>query len=43
MDQFVLNPQQLYEQKIRLSTQRLDKYNEKLDLVQKTLYKKLTL
>ena len=37
MDQFVLIPQQLYDQKIRLSPQRLDKHNEKQDSVPKNL------
>ena len=44
MDQFVLIPQQLYDKKIRLSSQRLDKYNEKQDSVPKNLeavYKKV--
>ena len=44
MDQFVLIPQQLYDQKIRLSPQRLDKYNEKQDSVPKnleTVYRKV--
>ena len=37
MDQFVLIPQQLYEQRVKLSSQRLDKYNEKQDSVPKIL------
>ena len=37
MDQFVLIPQQLYDKKIWLSPQRLDKYNEKQDSVPKNL------
>ena len=37
MDQIVLIPQQLYDQKIRLSIQRLDKYNKKKDSVPKNL------
>ena len=37
MDQFVLIPQQLYVQKIRLLHQRLDEYNEKQDSVPKNL------
>ena len=44
MDQFVLIPQQLYEQKIKFSHRRLDKYNEKQQLVPKyleTVYKKV--
>ena len=44
MDQFVLIPQQLYDQKIRLSLPRLDKYNEKQDSVPKnleTVYRKV--
>ena len=44
MDQFDLIPQQLYNQKIRLSPQRLDKYNEKQDSVSKnleTVYRKV--
>ena len=44
MDQFVLIPQELYDQKIRLSPQRLDKYNEKQDSVPKileTVYRKV--
>ena len=35
MDQLVLIPQQLYDQKIKLSPQKLDKYNEKQDSVPK--------
>ena len=44
MDQFVLIPQQLYDQKIWLSPQRLDKYIEKQDSVPKhleTVYEKV--
>ena len=44
MDQCVLIPQQLYEQKIKLSPQTLDKYNEKQELVPEKLeivYKKV--
>ena len=44
MDQFALIPQQLFDQKIRLSPQRLDKYNEKQDSVPKnleTVYRKV--
>ena len=44
MDHFVLIPQQLYDQKIRSSPQRLDKYNEKQDTVPKkleTVYRKV--
>ena len=44
MDQFVLIPQQLYDKKIRLSSQRLDNYNEKQDSVPKnleTVYRKV--
>ena len=44
MNQFVLIPQQLYEQKIRLSPQRLDKCNEKQEFVPKyleTVYEKV--
>ena len=37
MDQVVLIPQQLYDNKTRLSTQRLNKYNEKQDSVPKNL------
>ena len=46
MDQFVLITPQLYDQKIRLPPQRLDKYNEKQDSIPKnveTLLNKLTL
>ena len=45
MDQFFLIPQQLYDQKIRLSLQRLDKYNKKQDSVPKnleTVYRKVS-
>ena len=44
MEQFVLIPKQLCDQKIRLSPQRLDKYNGKQDSVPKnleTVYKKV--
>ena len=44
MDQFVLIPQQLCDQKIRLSPQRWDKYNEKQYSVPKnleTVYRKV--
>ena len=44
MDQFVLIPQQLYDKKIRLSPQKLDKYNKKQDSVPKnleTVYRKV--
>ena len=44
MVQFVLIPQQLYDQKIRLSPQRLDKYNENQDSDPKnleTVYRKV--
>ena len=44
MDQFILIPQQFYDQKIRLSSQRLEKYNKKQDSVPKkfeTVYKKV--
>ena len=37
MDQFVLIPQQLYDQKISLSPQRMYKYNKKQDSVPKNL------
>ena len=44
MDQFVLIHQELYDQKIRLSPQRLDKYNEKQNSIPKnleTVYRKV--
>ena len=44
MDQFVSIPRQLYEQKIKLSPQRMDKYHKKEDSLPKnlrTVYKKV--